>query len=273
MLGVCISWNRTDQLQIHDMLQKIKLLIHSPFHSLHNILLPQTHSPLASQLLSSSYSPLYTALILALPPSPSHVEEEIIAALSSQVPLILLHRPSSRHQYSTIHKLSSFKPSTLMALRNGLFRSPDTISSLRSEAAERFLEWREVEETVSAIQKQRSKRRALLSEDPPWTKAEWESDLESLLSQQVAMRLREEMLGELVPIPDKEDDLKVPNVSLDPLHLRSLLMFSLSLLGPLQRHIGKAVFNALNAIWSSDVQLAVIGGFCLGVGTGICIMR
>lgn len=248
---------------IHEMLRRIKSLIQEPFHTLSDVFVHKPQSTLVAQLLSASSSPLFNALILALPPSPSNIEEEIIDALASQIPVILLHRPSSRHHYRTIQKLASFRPSTVMALRTGLFRSPDTISSLRLEAAERFLEWREVEETVGAIQKRRRKRQTLVT----LSKASWESELESQLSQQVAMRLRDEVLA-----PPPEDNL-LPDVSLDPLHLRSLFFFSLSLLGPLQSQISRAAINALDAICSCQVELAVIGGFCVGVGAGICIMR
>lgn len=47
--------------------------------------------------------------------------------------------------------LSNFQPSTAVALRSGLFHSPETVALLRNEAVDRFLRWREVEKSVERI--------------------------------------------------------------------------------------------------------------------------
>jgi len=52
---------------------------------------------------------------------------------------------------SAAPKLSDFRPASAVSLRNGLFHSPETVSLLRSEAADRFLRWREVERSVDRI--------------------------------------------------------------------------------------------------------------------------
>ncbi|KDQ56771.1 hypothetical protein JAAARDRAFT_59027 [Jaapia argillacea MUCL 33604] len=49
-------------------------------------------------------------------------------------------------------KLSSFTPANALALRQGIFRSPETLAMLRMEAGERFLWWREVERGVERIE-------------------------------------------------------------------------------------------------------------------------
>lgn len=168
-----------------------------------------------------------------------------------------------------------------MALRSGLFRSPDILSSLRCEAAERFVHWREVERTVLDVRKhnlRRERRQLHDSEDEPysntraiWSKANWELEWEAALSQDVARRVRED--AQMKPNPqlsplyaDSSGDLPF-----DPLHLPSLLIFSLSILGPFHNRLGQVVMRALNAIYSCNVKLAVVGGFCIGLGTGILL--
>lgn len=248
---------------VHDVLNNIMAMITSSFEPVSDLLVPHPHSDLIIRLLASSSSPLYTALILAIPPSPTSVEDDLIDGIASRIPLIVLHRPSSRQHHRIIHKVASFKPSTLMALRNGLFRSPETLNSLRIQAAEKFLEWREVESALGTIRKSRKKRKRGMS----WNKSNWEAELENQLSKQVALHLQQEERHEA------EEGSVDSQLSLDPLHLRSLLVFSLSILGPLHGQISRAFIDAIQAISSCHVKLAVFGGFCVGLGTGICIVR
>jgi hypothetical protein len=99
------------------------------------------------------------------------------------------------------------------------------------------------------------------------------------LSQDVAKRLREDTLTErnVRSFSDgrqREDiDACDPSRSCfgrsyDPLHLPSLVMFSISLLGPLRVRVGKTVAGFVEALGDGNVRMAALGGFCIGVGLG-----
>ena len=113
-------------------------------------------------------------------------------------------------RYRSSH-LSSFRPTSLDALRAGLFRTPSILATLRAEAASRFLRWREVERAVERVQWSTGTGsvRALppiRAHDPPqppalftpgaekheyrWDKEAWEAQWEGTLSQEVALHLR-----------------------------------------------------------------------------------
>ncbi|EKM76493.1 hypothetical protein AGABI1DRAFT_115819, partial [Agaricus bisporus var. burnettii JB137-S8] len=53
-----------------------------------------------------------------------------------QRPALAPDSPSSGSGSLLLNKLSSFRPSTAVALHSGIFNSPDTFSLLRSEAAD-----------------------------------------------------------------------------------------------------------------------------------------
>jgi len=55
-----------------------------------------------------------------------------------------------------------------------------------------------------------------------------------------------------------------PHTPFDPLHLPSLLVLSLSLFAPLKERVACALGRL-------RVQLALVGGFCVGVGVGVCV--
>lgn len=231
----------------------------------------------------------------------SAFDQVVIDNVSSQIPVILF--PSSHRQHRlNIQDLSSFRPSSTAALRTGLFRSPETLTSLRSEAADRFLRWREIERAVNSINSRRrptaiqSPSSYLLGgateyasgvpETPIWNKSNWESEWESRLSQDVALRLRESLQGDQdgqhhpynegkdVEGNDHDHDALPPWIgaaspTFDPLHLPSLFMFSISLLAPLGHRLERSVTKFVGALGSWEVRCALVGGFCIGLGTGL----
>jgi hypothetical protein len=54
------------------------------------------------------------------------------------------------------------------------------------------------------------------------------------------------------------------HIPFDPLHLPSLFVFSLSLFAPLKERVA-------SAMGSLGVQVALLGGFCVGFGVGVCV--
>jgi hypothetical protein len=170
-------------------------------------------------------------------------------------------------------------------LRTGLFHSPETLATLRNEASDRFLRWREVERVVDDIHMSRREEivRAQRSrgsenhDDSIWNKAKWESEWESSLSHDVAKRLRDNTVTERNNDlsgcgPDRDHARSTScmgNSSFDPLHLPSLLLFSLSLLGPLQNRLGRSIVAFVEALGDYHVKVALVGGFCMGIGIGL----
>jgi hypothetical protein len=59
--------------------------------------------------------------------------------------------------------------------------------------------------------------------------------------------------------------------SIDPLHLPSLIVLSLSLFAPLKERIGSVLGSAVESLKERRVQVALIGGFCVGVGVGLWV--
>ena len=102
-------------------------------------------------------------------------EQRLITELSTHIPVMLLSsnqgtlRPqahyspySRRPSLQGLHgvsssdvlrgaKLASLRPHSAHALRTCLLRSPEALASLRLEAAERFMRWREVERAVGHV--------------------------------------------------------------------------------------------------------------------------
>jgi len=56
------------------------------------------------------------------------------------------------------------------------------------------------------------------------------------------------------------------NPSFDPLHFPSLVFFSLSLLRPARQRVGASLRGFVNVLRDWQVGLALVGGFCLGIG-------
>ena len=280
--------------------ERVLPIIHAPFHEVLGIL-NREHPPNGTlvHLLSSSSTPLYTALILLtssskyvpskftffpslilLPASLSSMERTLVESLSQHIPIIILP-PSSltssgnpsrelaqRHRSS---HLSSFHPASLDTLRTGLFRTPSVLATLRTEAASRFLRWREVERAVERVQ--RSARlssalpKALVSIPPSaqqtpspsgdvwsekrerWDKEAWEAQWEGTLSQEVALHLRRRRSGSarrLAPLSAGGGG-NIPvsppcagGAAFDPLHLPSLVVFSFSLVRACGARVARA---------------------------------
>ncbi|RPD61816.1 hypothetical protein L226DRAFT_534000 [Lentinus tigrinus ALCF2SS1-7] len=270
------------------IVDRILPVIHAPFREVSTII-SQDHPPTGglAHLLSSPCSPLYTSLIMVATPSALlPIEKTLVESLSSHVPIILLPTstpnalPTPSHdrsrRASTSH-LSSFRPNSMDALRSGLFRTPTTLATLRSEAASRFLRWREVERAVERVQWSTGTVRAPNVPGPSshvrspsnewWDKQTWEAQWEGSLSQEVALHLRRRRRSDpprrtsplsslstigrqpssfdtIPPSEDNEQSLITPPcapASFDPLHLPSLLAFSFSLFGALRTRIARSI--------------------------------
>jgi len=302
---------------INELTRDLKNIIEIPFNSIAEVLHPDKQpSAVVANLLSSSSSPLYTALIFLLPSAPTLLDLSIIESLESYIPIIVLPRLSSPHRGpnnslgidNRKFKLSSFKPTSATALRTGLFHCPETVGLLRGEAADRFLRWREVERAVREIRSTGKRKRD--QEIPGWTKAQWEMEWMENHSLHVARRMREgtitqrdipkaqsrsnyQLLSTDSASEDHGDSLSMydPNeeiderydrgssfrppssISFDPLHLPSLLFFSLSLFGPVKSRVNQSA-RGLWGGWNwklSPMQMAIVGGlgFCVGLGVGL----
>lgn len=162
--------------QLSSMIDSILAAIQAPFVSLDRLLNdsePSTTSFLP--LLTSSTTHVHTAVIylrssrksnaysihisldltVASTASTRH-DQTIINELSPYIPLITLSpgSPYVTHAHPlTFHPSSSsaesaatstFRPRSLRELRDNLFLNPSTLHHLRTEAAERFLRWRDL---------------------------------------------------------------------------------------------------------------------------------
>lgn len=275
--------------------ERVKDLIHAPFHSISDVIIPSAQPlTVAASLMSSPTTPLYTALIMVIPSgmfvcyliviyveayyvrrllAVTSFDESLIHQLSTHIPIILFSKPSSRHHPRHLQNLTAFRPTSTAALRSGLFRSPEVLGSLRSEAADRFLRWREIEHTAAQLQMIRRRRRkssfALTEGTTTWSKSEWEAEWEARMSEDVEKRMQED-----IEPSDEEDNADrpqggAPGLPFDPLHFPSLLLFSMSLLAPLRDALRQSAIDLLKSLNNWNVRLAVIGGFCVGVGAGI----
>ncbi|KZT63144.1 hypothetical protein DAEQUDRAFT_783064 [Daedalea quercina L-15889] len=320
------------------ILGRVLPAIHSPFQQVSEALHPEyAPSAILANLLSSGSTPLYTALILLLTSSPTLMEKSVLDALSPHVPVIVLpplpahptypfqttyplSNTSSAYSspiYSsgsnspcTTASLSFFRPATPHALRTGLFRTPETLARLRGEAAARFLRWREVERAVEKISPSASADTVRAPKSPvvmhartksAWDKAQWEAEWEGMLSQEIAVELRQRRRADtaLAPVAREEagenrppafSDLRVRRGSqcapapFDPLHVGSLFMFSLSLLGPLKSRVAQSLSFGKGGVESTSrattsrsmgvgLGVALVGAFCAGIGLGLLIAR
>ncbi|KIL66053.1 hypothetical protein M378DRAFT_124543 [Amanita muscaria Koide BX008] len=299
------------ETDLDELIDNVKSCLQNPFLSVSDILHPKHRtSSVLSNLLSSPNSPLYTALILLLPTSklPDSSDLRLVVDLAPYIPVIslpilpkdgdgcLVEKPGRIQS----PKVSCFKPRTLAALRAGLFRSPEIVAQLRSEAADRFMRWREVECAVADIF---SIRNGALSPDispsgyhnaqrsspSSWDKARWESEWMPTFSVDVAKRLREGTITQRIK-EFSQDETKfgyvpktcpfaetVPspvfgrNPMYDPLHLPSLLVFSISLLGPLRERFDGSLSFVWDALEQVQVRVALLGGFVVGLGVGLVI--
>jgi hypothetical protein len=132
-----------------------------------------------------------------------------------------------------------------------------------------------------------------------WNKTKWEAEWLESLSRDVDMvrRTREPAVTEktvaMAPstLQNKkrskcisDDGPRVPqrqqqrhsasyasaaNPTFDPLHLPSLIAFSVSLLGPLKARLGESMRETWLVLNETKVRVALLGGFCLGIG--VCL--
>ena len=224
-------------------------------------------------------------------------EQRLIAELSTHIPLIVLpslkttparaaplhhqspysRRPSlqglyqaSTSEYLRSAKLASVRPHSAHALRTALFRSPEALASLRLDAAERFMRWREVERAVGHVlggtspppEAERTPVVGRAGAPQRWDKARWEVEWEGALATDVAKTLRarrgagagrrQTITAARAPRPrvaplctdvgvGTSHDEEAPSAPayFDPLHLPSLLAFSFSLFGPLKSRLAR----------------------------------
>lgn len=265
-------------------------LIHAQFLPVYSLLNPDTPPcPTLINLLSSPYSPFYTALIILTTTSPTHSDTYLVERLSPHIPVIALPPfPSSRR--SSRH-LSSFRPANSTALRSHLFRSPETLVSLRMEAADRFLRWREVHRVHNALTLSVAtafptllKGHSYSPTKARWNKSDWETEWDYKLSKEV-FDLNKPTLPP--PSPSKPPSPGNSNSScaayyaptaFDPLHLPSIFMFSLSLLSPLRYRIFGEPMETLDSPTTTRSTkpvnwgiLGIVGAFCAGIGLGVLI--
>lgn len=209
---------------------------------------------------------------------PGVLDHLIIDAVGQEIPIIVLPRLSDAIKNTMV---SSFRPSSIVALRAGLFHSPETISVLRSEATDRFLRWREVERSIDDIHMSQ-RNDTSYHRDPdgvPWSKAKWEAEWLPSLSQDVAKRLREGTVTERgIRRRSKHNDhvrfddsphFCMNNTRYDPLYFPSLVIFSVSLLGPLRTRIRRTLARITEIASDTHIHVAVLSGFCVGVGVGL----
>ena len=130
-----------------------------------------------------------------------------------------------------------------------------------------------------------------------WNKTKWEAEWLESFSRDVDMvrRTREPTMTEekkaVAMAPSKlqnekrvkcisDDGPRVPQrhaasyasaakPTFDPLHLPSLIAFSVSLLGPLKARLGESMRETWLVLNETKVRVALLGGFCLGVG--VCL--
>lgn len=275
--------------QVSPVVESVLDLIHARFKPVHALLNP--NSPPSStlvNLLSSPYSPFYTALIILTSTSPTHFDTSLVEQLSPHIPIIALPPfPSSRR--SSQH-LSFFRPPDSTALRSHLFRSPETLTSLRMEAVDRFLRWREVHRVHNALTSSIPTTSSTLTRTHPysptgtrWNKADWEAEWDYKLSKEIS-----DLRTSTNPPPSPSKPPSPSNSSscgayyspttFDPLHLPSIFVFSLSLLSPLRYHIfGEPMETLDNPPTTRSPRsvnwgiMGIMGAFCAGIGLGVLI--
>jgi hypothetical protein len=159
--------------QARELVQSPIMMIQAPFYSISEVLSPQClPSAILANLVSSPSTPLYTALVFLLPSCkfnsssyqhPDHTKRiplqrrrrssnslSIVWPLKSPSSSFLVHQrrhafPAASHKNSP---LSAQLPPWPSAQASSVLPKP---FPLRSEAADRFLRWREVERVVDEI--------------------------------------------------------------------------------------------------------------------------
>jgi len=160
--------------------------------------------------------------------------------------------------------ISAFRPSSIQALRAGIFRSPETLNLLRSEAADRYLRWREIERAASTVHESRSDARSK-QQGVAWDKAAWETEWDATLSRDVARRLRENTATSAPPQTHVARNDTCTPALLDPFHIPSLVVFSLSLFTPLKDGIAQMSLSG------KRLGIVLVSTLCAGVGIGLAL--
>lgn len=193
-------------------------------------------------------------------PALSQRQRAIIDGLGAHIPIVVLPlKGLSRARLP----VSAFHPSSSQALRVGIFRSPETLNLLRSEAADRFLRWREIERAACTVHELRKHTRSQQGA-AAWDKAAWETEWDATLSRDVARRLRENtaMSG---PSQLHAQDAPCVPAALDPFHVHTLVMVSLSLINPLKDSIAQISLSG------KRLGIVLAGALCAGVGIGLAL--
>ena len=236
------------------------------------------------QLLFTSTSD--SRLTDSFPAEPTTQDIEIIRSLSTYVPLIVLPSRVSSH-FKGNPRLSAFTPRTAVALRAGLFRSPERLAMLRREAVDRFMWWRAVQKwgtTNGGIKRERVgagrrlvERRGRAGgsvEDDEDDDGDDDDDARWDATREAAggvWKRRRRRRGTTISA-NRARPLDIPQYhSIDPLHLPSLIVLSLSLFAPLKERVGSVLGSAVESLKERRVQAALIGGFCVGVGVGLWV--
>ncbi|KAJ2932426.1 hypothetical protein H1R20_g4640, partial [Candolleomyces eurysporus] len=199
------------------------------------IVLPASAASSAST--SSSYpvssSSSFSASFPASRDSPVHTQPHQLpqhnAAAPASASVPAYPEISARKVLHAPLVLSSFRPRDAVALKHGLFHSPETLATLRMEAAGRFLRWREVDRVVRglhggdpatlysrSLSKERGLRRSGGGERKGstqigwrgWDKEKWERQWMTDFSRDVAVGIRERsmLLGEGAPRGEEHQD-------------------------------------------------------------------
>lgn len=239
-------------------------LIQAQFKSVNDLINPATPPcPALTNLLSSPYSPFYTALIILTTTSPTHFDSSLVEQLSPHIPIIALP-PFPQSRRSSQH-LSSFRPADSTSLRSHLFRSPEVLASLRVEGSNRFLRWREVHRVQNATTLSTATSPTLHKGHPHYHTTVLSSS--SLPSK---------------PLSPSDSGSSCAAyyspTTFDPLHLPSIVTLSVSLLSPLRHRIfGEPTETLDSPTTTKDVKpvnwgiLGIVGVFCAGIGLGMLI--
>lgn len=215
-----------------------------------------------------------------------------MAAISPYTPVITLPPGSSSSLKSrNLKLLSSFRPQSAAALRQGLFRSPQTLATLRSEAADRFMRWRELEYAADDYSQTLGRRTTELDklndslwadkESRGWNKAEWEASLSEDLARRMSTTSAQQQsqFQTTAQRPGNEKGTKkLPEAyfapQLDPLHMTSLLMLSASAIRALfwRGSVMTGASRQSGPVWLGwRIGLAIVSVFCAGVTFGLAL--
>ncbi|KIM42283.1 hypothetical protein M413DRAFT_444713 [Hebeloma cylindrosporum] len=275
---------------------RLKSITEAPFRALNNMLHPDTEpSGVVKNLLAGPNSGFWTAMVVLLDDAPTTQDVEIIRSLSTYVPLIVL--PSSRvssSQFKGSPRLSAFTPRTAVALRAGLFRSPERLSMLRQEAVDRFLWWRAVQKwgmgmddgiaglggvsTSRRLVERRGRVSGVEADYDRNADDDDDDDYKGDVSREAGSGggvWKRRRRRRATTISASRGRVDIPHHhqyhAFDPLHLPSLIVLSFSLFAPLKERVGVALGSAVESLKEGRVQVALIGGFCVGVGVGLWV--